>query len=273
MTPAPKFIKCRLCDGTANFEFARQAADGDVIDYFICTNCGSLETEDPYWLTSYHPSGEGDLLNLDTYAAERTLRSRVSIYLIWRLVGFHMQREKLLDWGGGVGLLVRLLRDIGIDAHLYDKYASNHYASGFSMSMMEKYDMVTAFEVLEHLIKPSKELADLFDLQPTVVVASTMLFNGQGADWSYLGPAKSEHVFFYSERALRLIGNRFGYSVEILKTNIIIFYKNPISRFRIRIAAALTSRNYLSGVLFAVIRHKSYCDADNQAIRAMLQSD
>ncbi len=169
--------------------------------------------------------------------------------------------------------MVRLLRDIGIDAHLYDKYASNHYASGFSMSMVEKYDMVTAFEVLEHLIKPSKELADLFDLQPTVVVASTMLFNGQGADWSYLGPAKSEHVFFYSERALRLIGNRFGYSVEILKTNIIIFYKNPISRFRIRIAAALTSRNYLSGVLFAVIRHKSYCDADNQAIRAMLQSD
>ena len=57
------------------------------------------------------------------------------------------EQEQVLDWGGGDGLLVRLLRDAGLDAYHHDRYADNLYAAGFEGDPTKRYSMVTAFEV------------------------------------------------------------------------------------------------------------------------------
>jgi hypothetical protein len=133
--------------------------------------------------------------------------------------------------------------------------------------------MVTAFEVFEHLEQPSTELDEVFSLNPALLVASTALFEGQGPDWGYLGPAKSEHVFFYSRRALELIAERYQYRVLILKNDLIVFYRADTSVVRLKIAAALLARNYLSEVLFAIIRKKSYAESDNRLIREKISHE
>ncbi|HWH83020.1 MAG TPA: class I SAM-dependent methyltransferase [Burkholderiaceae bacterium] len=262
-------IPCRLCAAPANFKFARQAKDGDDVRCYECSACHSLQTEVPYWLEAEYAASAADThLNLDTYAADRSLRSRTAVYFLWKFAGFKSPQDKLLDWGGGVGLMVRLLRDAGIDAYLYDKYAKNHFASGFIRSEHDSYSVVTAFEVFEHFANPVVDLQAVFSLDPALLVISTGVYTNQGADWPYLGPAKSEHVFFYSEQALELIGHRFGYGVIRLRHGMTLFFKDPIAAQRLRWAGRLLSRDYLADIAFALIRKRSHCDADNQKIRA-----
>lgn len=264
-------IECRLCGGSAVFRFSRRATDGDDVASYVCTACGSLQTENPYWLAEeYARSGEPDHLNLDTYAADRSLRSRTVAYFLWRLAGFDSARESLLDWGGGVGLMVRLLRDVGVDAYLHDKYARNHYASGFETDGSKRYSVVTAFEVLEHFPRPSEDLQPIFDLRPELLVVTTGIFRGQGPEWPYLGPAKSEHVFFYSPQAMVWIGTRFGYSVMHLRHDLVLFYRPGVSFFRLRLAALLLSRRTLADLIFALLPKPSRCEEDHQKIRSKL---
>jgi len=269
--PKPQQIECRLCNAAAALQFVRDAHDGSEVGLYKCVGCGSLQTEYPYWLAAeYARSSSKDFLNLDTYAAERALRLRKLVYFVWALTGGRATKAKLLDWGGGVGLLVRLLRDIGIDAYLYDKYATNHFASGFNAVPENRYGLVSAFEVLEHLVAPSTELNELFAFEPALLIVSTAVFTGQGPEWPYLGPAKSEHVFFYSDQALDLIASRYNYRRMTFYGDVTIFYRETVSRPRLRMAAAILSRNYLSDILFALIRRRSHCDDDNRVISRKL---
>ena len=41
------------------------------------------------------------------------------------------QTKKFLDYGGGYGILVRLMRDVGYDFYWFDKYSQNIFAKGF----------------------------------------------------------------------------------------------------------------------------------------------
>lgn len=266
-------IPCRLCAAPAAFKFSRRADDGDEVCCYECNACRSLQTEAPYWLEAEYAASAADgCLNLDTYAAARSARSRTSVYFLWRLAGFGSPHDKLLDWGGGVGLMVRLLRDIGIDAYLYDKYATNHFASGFVKSDLHTYRVVTAFEVFEHFANPTIDLEAVFALAPSLLVISTGIYQKQDAGWPYLGPPKSEHVFFYSAQALDLIGARHGYLVMRLRHDVTLFVKGGDLAKRLRWARVLLSFNYVADLAFALIRKRSHCASDNQLIRAMRQA-
>jgi hypothetical protein len=130
-----------------------------------------------------------------------------------------MRQPRLLDFGGGSGLLCRLLRDIGVDAWTSDLYGSSEYARFFHVDAgcvgHAPFDVVTAFEVFEHLPCPDEDLAGLFRLSPELLIATTEPFKTDyDKSWWYLGPDTGQHVFFYSQRALHLIADRFDYSLQ-----------------------------------------------------------
>ena len=119
--------------------------------------------------------------------------------------------SNIVDFGGGDGLLCRLLRDYGFNCFSADKYAEAIYAQGFTEPDFEQPDLVLAFEVLEHFADPVRDLAGLFSSKPTAIFASTELFSGQDEFWWYLTPETGQHVFFYSAEAVLEIAKRFGY--------------------------------------------------------------
>jgi Methyltransferase domain len=144
-----------------------------------------------------------------------------------------MRRARLLDYGGGSGLLCRLLRDIGVDAWTCDPYGTGEYARLFSVDAGAvapgSFEVVTAFEVFEHLPGPRDDLAKLFQLFPEILVASTEPYRTDyDESWWYLVPGTGQHVFFYSQSALQKVADMFGYSLRSIG-GWHIFSRRPIT--------------------------------------------
>lgn len=226
---------CRLCAGHLVPKFSCIVLRKHEVRYFECDRCGSLQTELPYWLDEAYSS---NLSNLDTGALQRNLQNLAAAYLISKL----FRVRDALDFGGGDGLLCRLLRDYNVNCYVNDKYAVPTYSQGFSEPDFAAPSLVLAFEVLEHFATPARELQDLFQMRPKVVLASTTIYADQRADWWYLTPESGQHVFFYSEKAVRMIAERFGYS-SVQSGGFVLFVLKPDrSAFNSFVAKILLSR-------------------------------
>jgi hypothetical protein len=219
---------CRLCGGEADKQFYLKVLGRHEVGYWRCRDCGSLQTSEPYWLAEAYSNS---LAVSDTGAVRRCLINRAVIWLVLRLLRVHQPR--LLDFGGGSGLLCRLLRDIGFDAWTCDPHGSGEYSQLFRIDMGAigpgLFAVISAFEVFEHMPRPDEELAMLYSRSPEVLIASTEPYSANfDKTWWYLSPQTGQHVFFYSQRALQLIADRFGYSLQSIG-GWHIFTRQPIT--------------------------------------------
>jgi hypothetical protein len=81
------------------------------------------------------------------------------------------QASRFVDYGGGYGMFVRLMRDKGFDFYRSDKYAKNLFAKQFEASETISYDLLTAFEVFEHLVNPTDEVERMLKLSDAIFLA------------------------------------------------------------------------------------------------------
>ena len=259
---APVPDVCRLCAGEVRRDFELSVLARHRVGYHVCRNCSSLQTDPPYWLDEAYSS---NLSDLDTGAVQRTLKNLSVCWSIARLFGVH----NVLDFGGGDGLLCRLMRDYGLNCYVQDKYARPTYAQAYVEPDFSVPDMVTAFEVLEHFARPGEEIVALFRARPKLVLVSTLLYTGQGRDWWYLSPESGQHVFFYSPDAIRQLAARFGYAALIGSTYILFAQPELLSGLRRRLAALL-----LRGSVNALVRATMQllpadgAARDNEALRS-----
>lgn len=214
---------CRLCGSATTSAFAKRVLGRFNVNYFTCRFCGSLQTEPPYWVTESYK--DCALTATDTGAADRTLLNVALVAAITKILRIN---GRILDYGGGDGLLCRLLRDIEFDCWVYDKFSTPSYGQGFIADLDKSFELITSFEVFEHFENPAPEVANLFLRRPRALLISTQLYREQSADWWYLSPESGQHVFFYSERAIRLIADRARYHVIIWKS-FVLFCREPIS--------------------------------------------
>ncbi|MDR3440696.1 class I SAM-dependent methyltransferase [Telmatospirillum sp.] len=223
--------KCRLCGGDTEPQFRCLVLGRHQVAYQRCRACGSLQTETPSWLAEAYDSS---LASSDVGAVQRCLTARAALWSVLGLLG--LRHARLLDFGGGTGLLCRLLRDLGIDAWTTDRYGRGDFAQSYRVDAdaltCGRFDILTAFEVFEHLPDPKNDLARLFALQPRLLLASTLPYRPDlGADWWYLAPAEGQHVFFYSRQALADYAKTEGYSL-ISVGAWQLFLRDPPGRLR-----------------------------------------
>jgi len=214
---------CRLCSGDLEYQFTKRVLSRYDVSYYQCRRCKSLQTEEPYWLNESYSSALG---GEDSYAVSRCQMAQVTVSYIARV--FRLRDPvTVLDYGGGNGLLVRMLRDVGLHATLFDEYIENRYAVGFQDDVIGQYDVVTLLEVLEHLSTPAQTLRDVFATEARVIYGTTKLYSGQDSSWGYLVPGSGAHVFFYSREAMDILAEMFGYSV-LVKSPHILFYRGHL---------------------------------------------
>lgn len=256
---------CRLCGGAVELAFRKVVLGRHRVTFFRCLSCGSLQTEQPYWLAEAYQSA---LAGSDTGAVYRSLTCQAAVVTVARALRL---QGAFLDYGGGAGLLCRLLRDCGFDAYTSDKYAEPVYAQAFSVDperlSSRPVALISAVEVLEHCAEPAAEIGRLFAAHPRALLATTVPYSGQAEDWWYLGANAGQHVFFYSPKALKLLAERHGY--HYLGVDCFHLYSTTALSILQR-AALRTGLSKLGlrarAVWLAATRRARFASADFQAI-------
>ena len=199
--------RCRLCGEDAfPFGSARILASLEV-SYYRCHRCGFVQTEEPYWLERAYeqPISKIDLGIVSRNIALGDTASAV-ISMLFDSGG------RFLDWGGGYGILVRLMRDRGFDFYWRDPFCDNLFAQGFEWADETRAELVTAFEVLEHLPRPADDIARMADIADNLLVSTFLLPEPAPApgEWWYYALESGQHVSFYSRRSLAVLADQLG---------------------------------------------------------------
>lgn len=202
---------CRSCFGAVNEKFSGNLV-GYHVHYFECSTCGYVQTETPHWLDQAYAEVINDS---DTgIMARNQVNARIvlaTMLLLGKLDG------KLVDCAGGYGILVRLLRDFGVNALWSDRYCQNLLAKGFEHTN-EKADLVTAFEAFEHFVNPAEELDRLLAIAPNVLFSTEIIADPapKQDDWWYYGSNHGQHIGFFRIRTLEKLAKKRG---KFLVTN------------------------------------------------------
>ncbi|BAZ22469.1 type 11 methyltransferase [Kalymmatonema gypsitolerans NIES-4073] len=206
-------MKCNICEADTKYIFTEKVLFKYDVKYYRCTKCKFIQTETPYWLEEAY---KDPIAVSDVGMVQRGILWKPALERIIRK--FFNVNSKFVDYGGGTGLLVRLMRDAGFDFYRYDPYSSNIFARGFDVADLQdrnaKFDLLTAFEVFEHIEKPLVALEEMFKLSDSILF-STLLqpsdeskINAQ--DWKYFAPQTGQHIAFYTKDALNEIASKFG---------------------------------------------------------------
>jgi hypothetical protein len=205
-SPNPEAL-CRICGLSSKPFGSLQVLHRYTVQYFLCSACGFMQTEAPYWLDEAYSSA---ISKQDVGVLERNLFNREATCAVLSLL--YPSIKQAIDFGGGHGIFTRLMRDRGFEFLWYDTHASNDYARGFEHVEGNTYDFLTAFEVLEHLVNPIADLSLMMNLSQNVFVSTLLVPQPvpQLSDWWYYLPSTGQHISFYSLDSLRVIARRFG---------------------------------------------------------------
>lgn len=202
-------MQCHICSSPARAWGQATVLEKYPVQYYQCERCGFIQTEPPYWLDEAYSEAitRSDLgLVTRNVVLARTTQSIV--------LAFFNQQARYVDYGGGYGMFVRLMRDAGFDYYRLDKYCANLFAAGFDAdeSGRSRYELLTAFEVFEHLAQPLAEIQKMLSLSRNLLF-STRLAPSPAPDlntWWYYGLDHGQHVAVYTRQSLGLLARQFG---------------------------------------------------------------
>jgi hypothetical protein len=199
--------RCRLCGKASAMKLFDADLLGRKVSYFDCTSCGYVQTEEPTWLGEAYAS---TINSSDTGIMARNL-SNVSLVLA-TLTLMGRRKSQVVDYAGGHGFLVRLLRDIGIDALWTDPYSENLVVRGFEYEGSGEPILTTAFEAFEHFVSPVEEMEKLLGIAPNILLTTNLIDTPapKPNNWWYYGLDHGQHIGFYRLQTLQYLADNFG---------------------------------------------------------------
>lgn len=260
---------CLVCGGhTSPF------ADGFVLRerrarYVRCDHCGLVRVEAPDWLDEAYTDA---IAALDVGLLSRSLEMSHILSAVLRTE--RLASGTFLDWAGGYGTLTRLMRDRGYDFFHHDPFCSNLFAVGLDGELDGRYDLVSAIEVLEHLVDPVADLDAIASCTDRLLVTTLLLPDPapKPGDWWYFTPETGQHITFFTRSALHRLSARLRMQCLSLNDNIHLFHRvRPTRATRL-----LLRRPRLAcwlGAVSACRNERSLLPPDIEAARARTQDD
>lgn len=198
-------ITCRVCGETVS-----QLWQAEILDisacYYECCHCGYVQTETPYWLDVAYAS---PINASDTGMLLRNISNSFVVFASLLVLG--RPSGRVIDCAGGYGILVRLLRDLGVDALWDDPYCQNLLAKGHEYQGQPAV-LATAFEAFEHFVEPAQELKKLLEVAPNVLMSTLLIPEPTPAigQWWYYGTDHGQHIGFFRKETLEFLAKKHG---------------------------------------------------------------
>jgi Methyltransferase domain len=236
------YMPCRTCGhGETQHVFNHLVLLRHEVGYYQCNRCGYLQTEEPFWLSeAYRESISATDTGIVSRSLNNAQRTSVIIHFLFN------SQSSFLDFAGGYGLFTRIMRDIGFDFYSLDPHTSNIIAPGFSYNPREAkaIELVTAFEVFEHFLRPLKEIERIASISKNILF-STLTLPPHGLppeSWWYFGFDHGQHVGFYRRDTLQFLADYFELSYVPVAQDLHLFSSRRINPFVLRLLSKLSSR-------------------------------
>ncbi len=135
---------------------------------------------------------------------------------------FGAAKLRHIDYGGGSGLLSQLLAAKSWDSQSYDPFVNKDV----DVRSLGEFDLVTAFEVFEHVPDIDALFQDLRSLMKPdgMILFSTLLSDGEIArgrplSWWYAAP-RNGHISLFSSQSMQMCLRRYGFSSASASANL-----------------------------------------------------
>lgn len=220
---------CKICGSHSELVHKAKILVKYSVKYYQCPKCYFLQTENPFWLKEAYQES----INVsDTGYVSRNIHlSRITSVLIYF---FFNRKARFIDYGGGYGLFVRLMRDIGFDFYWHDAYTQNLFARG-SEAENGRYELLTSFETFEHFDQPNQEISSMLEYSDNILFSTELYGSGVPLvnDWHYYGLNHGQHISFYSIRTLRFIARKYSLTLWSNGKSLHILMKRKVNPFLI----------------------------------------
>jgi Methyltransferase domain len=249
--------RCRCCDTISSYYETATVLGRYKVRYYCCPTCAFIQTEPPFWLEESYKS---PMTSCDLGGVSRpTLNSVLTKAVInW----FFDAGGRFLDFGGGYGVFTRWMRDEGYDFFHYDQHCTNLFAPGndADVSGSVRYELVTAFEVFEHLAEPAKTVAHLLSISDSILFSTELLPIPAPpiADWWYYGPEHGQHIAFFTRVALQKLAASFSANYYATGGQVHLISRRHISEKTLQ----LVLHPKVRALINRVYRRKSLLDED-----------
>jgi hypothetical protein len=185
-------------------------ASCETVEYVFCEHCGFCFAPMFHgWL----PEDFFDRIYNKDYAIVdpdyQSARPRANAALLIEQFGAYKGMIRHLDYGGGNGLLSDVLKEAGWNTRSFDPFGRGVDKA----AMRGKYNLITVFEVFEHVIKINDLVCDLAEYldETGLIFFSTLTSDEHVApdrplSWWYAAP-RNGHVSLFSRKSLALLGS------------------------------------------------------------------
>lgn len=230
-------MECKICGSESHKIFNVKILKKYDVDYFCCIKCDFVQSEKPFWLEEAYSDA---ITGFDIGYVNRNISA--SYHTVSLLKLFFNRNAHYIDYGGGYGLFVRLMRDKGFNFYRQDLHCLNIFSKNFDVVDIEntKFELLTSFEVFEHLENPIDELNIMLKYSDSILF-STKVFKGKAVDikdWWYLAPRFGQHISLYSIESLNQLAMRFGLNYYTDGKDIHLFTKRKISKFLFKLVTS-----------------------------------
>lgn len=218
--------RCRVCTSISHFFGCGLVLGKYEVRYYRCSDCNLVQTEQPYWLAEAYQEA---IANSDVGILARNSHFVMNTAC---LINAYFEPDcSFLDFGGGYGLFVRMMRDQGFDFRWTDRYCRNIFAQGWEGSTSDCYELITAFEVLEHLLDPIEEMQKLMKMSESVLCSTSLmpLDSPPPGMWWYYALHEGQHITLYTRASLNVMAERLGVYCYSNGVNLHLFTKKKLA--------------------------------------------
>ncbi len=210
-------LPCPLCQQSNSSLFHRDKHR----TYFQCDNCALVFVPSEYYIST---SEEKAIYDLHQNAVN-DLGYHQFLSRMFEPMQCYIQPKSVgLDFGSGPSpVLATMFEQAGYRMAIYDYFYANN-----PDALQQKYDFITATEVVEHLHHPNlvfKQLLSCLKPEGVLGIMTKRVLNADRfATWHYKNDMT--HVCFFSIETFEWVAKQWGLILHVIGNDVVILEKN-----------------------------------------------